>query len=211
MHFWSRCYPDPLHENRSCRRRIGPPLCLQEIDQRAEFARNPLAVRIVEGEAGKRRAPVGKQAYEAAVVEETLDIAVNHVDDAESVEGCLHQQSEIVENKAAGDGEIKGLTVAGEFPALDLDRRQLRLRPFPGGRGARRKPSGRWHGARWTAASAFTGLHEGRAFAKVLDVTDHAGVAATVADVEAEIGAIDVLVNNAGYGMEGVVGEILDG
>src|SRR3984957_2774727 len=114
-----------LHENCSRRRHISPPLCLQEIDQRAEFARNPLAIRIVEGEAGKRRAPVGKQAYEATVVKETLDIAVNHVDDAKSVEGRLHQQSGIVEDEAAGYGEIKGLTAAGEFPALDLAARLM--------------------------------------------------------------------------------------
>jgi NAD(P)-dependent dehydrogenase (short-subunit alcohol dehydrogenase family) len=47
----------------------------------------------------------------------------------------------------------------------------------------------------------------GHAIGRLLDVTDHAAVAATVAFVEAEIGPIEVLVNNAGYGHEGTVEE----
>ncbi len=46
-----------------------------------------------------------------------------------------------------------------------------------------------------------------RATAKLLDVTDEAGILKVVAEVEAEVGPIDVLVNNAGYGHEGLVEE----
>jgi NAD(P)-dependent dehydrogenase (short-subunit alcohol dehydrogenase family) len=41
----------------------------------------------------------------------------------------------------------------------------------------------------------------------VLEVTDDAAVLAVVAEVEARIGPIDVLVNNAGYGHEGTIEE----
>jgi NAD(P)-dependent dehydrogenase (short-subunit alcohol dehydrogenase family) len=45
------------------------------------------------------------------------------------------------------------------------------------------------------------------AHALVLDVTDTKAIAPAVADVESGIGAIDVLVNNAGYGHEGILEE----
>ncbi len=45
------------------------------------------------------------------------------------------------------------------------------------------------------------------AHGRILDVTDHAAVVDTVADVEASIGPIDVLIANAGYGLEGVFEE----
>lgn len=57
------------------------------------------------------------------------------------------------------------------------------------------------------ARVAFDALAPGRAFGRLLDVTDADAIDALVADVEANVGAIDVLVNNAGYGHEGVLEE----
>lgn len=53
----------------------------------------------------------------------------------------------------------------------------------------------------------FEHLAPGRAFARVLDVTDFAAIDATVASIEQKIGPIDVLLNNAGYGHEGLIEE----
>ena len=58
-----------------------------------------------------------------------------------------------------------------------------------------------------TDRAEFAALSPGRSFGKILDVTDTAAIAPAIATVEAELGAIDVLVNNAGYGHEGVVEE----
>jgi NAD(P)-dependent dehydrogenase (short-subunit alcohol dehydrogenase family) len=58
-----------------------------------------------------------------------------------------------------------------------------------------------------TARQDFEALAPGRAFGRLLDVTDAAAIDAFVASVEAGIGAIDVLVNNAGYGHEGILEE----
>jgi NAD(P)-dependent dehydrogenase (short-subunit alcohol dehydrogenase family) len=54
---------------------------------------------------------------------------------------------------------------------------------------------------------AFEALAPGRAHARLLDVTDEQAIGAVVGAVEAELGPIDVLVNNAGYGHEGVMEE----
>jgi len=54
----------------------------------------------------------------------------------------------------------------------------------------------------------FDRLAPGRSLGVLLDVTDDAGVRDAVAAVERETGAIDVLVNNAGYGLEGAVEEV---
>lgn len=55
-------------------------------------------------------------------------------------------------------------------------------------------------------ATAFEALSD-RAHARVLDVTDDAAVQHTVADVESTIAALDVVIANAGYGVEGIFEE----
>jgi NAD(P)-dependent dehydrogenase (short-subunit alcohol dehydrogenase family) len=55
--------------------------------------------------------------------------------------------------------------------------------------------------------AAFEALAPGRATALLLDVTDDTAVLDVVDTVERQIGPIDVLVSNAGYGIEGTVEE----
>ncbi len=57
------------------------------------------------------------------------------------------------------------------------------------------------------AAASFEALAPGRAHALELDVTDFAAIPGGVAEAERRAGPIDVLVNNAGYGHEGVLEE----
>ena len=57
------------------------------------------------------------------------------------------------------------------------------------------------------ARAAFDALQPGRSFGRLLDVTRHDEVERVVAEVEAGVGAIDVLFNNAGYGHEGTLEE----
>jgi NAD(P)-dependent dehydrogenase (short-subunit alcohol dehydrogenase family) len=54
---------------------------------------------------------------------------------------------------------------------------------------------------------AFGALHANRAHAVLLDVTDMDAIPGAVADAETRFGPVDVLVNNAGYGHEGVFEE----
>ncbi|WP_019832809.1 oxidoreductase [Sphingomonas sp. PR090111-T3T-6A] len=56
-------------------------------------------------------------------------------------------------------------------------------------------------------AAAFVAQAPDRAFPLKLDVTDYDAIPAAVRDAEERAGSIDVLVNNAGYGHEGVVEE----
>lgn len=58
-----------------------------------------------------------------------------------------------------------------------------------------------------SARANFEALSPERAYAVVLDVTHFDAIDAVVATVEAQNGPVDVLVNNAGYGHEGVFEE----
>jgi len=53
----------------------------------------------------------------------------------------------------------------------------------------------------------FASLSSTAAWGRLLDVTDFDAIDDVVADIEATIGPIDVLVNNAGYGHEGIMEE----
>jgi NAD(P)-dependent dehydrogenase (short-subunit alcohol dehydrogenase family) len=57
------------------------------------------------------------------------------------------------------------------------------------------------------ALRAFEDAHGGRAVGRLLDLTDESAIAQVVQDVEQSIGPVDVLVNNAGYGHEGILEE----
>ncbi|MFG1694475.1 oxidoreductase [Nonomuraea sp. NPDC049309] len=54
---------------------------------------------------------------------------------------------------------------------------------------------------------AFEALEPGRAHGRVLDVTDEGSVHRVVADVERNVGPLDVVIANAGYGLEGIFEE----
>lgn len=57
------------------------------------------------------------------------------------------------------------------------------------------------------AAEAFAAMCPARAHTRILDVTQFDAIDGVVADIEANVGTIDVLVNNAGYGHEGILEE----
>jgi NAD(P)-dependent dehydrogenase (short-subunit alcohol dehydrogenase family) len=57
------------------------------------------------------------------------------------------------------------------------------------------------------AASAFSAPAPGRTHPVVIDVTDFDAIPGVVTKAEREIGPVDVLVNNAGYGHEGILEE----
>lgn len=56
-------------------------------------------------------------------------------------------------------------------------------------------------------ATEFAALDPRRAHARILDVTDDAAVRAVVREAETSVGPVDVLIANAGYGLEGTFEE----
>ncbi|MEM6328609.1 MAG: SDR family NAD(P)-dependent oxidoreductase [Planctomycetota bacterium] len=56
-------------------------------------------------------------------------------------------------------------------------------------------------------AEAFTALAPGRSLGVVMDVTDGAAVARGVQQVASQLGPVDALLNNAGYGVAGAIEE----
>ena len=56
-------------------------------------------------------------------------------------------------------------------------------------------------------AAAFAAIAPGSAFPRILDLTGGEAIIATVRDVERQMGRIDVLIANAGYGHEGLFEE----
>ena len=58
-----------------------------------------------------------------------------------------------------------------------------------------------------TQRAAFDALKPGSSFGRVLDVRETAAVAPVVDEVERTVGPIDVVINNAGYGHEGILEE----
>ncbi|ANI15844.1 short-chain dehydrogenase/reductase [Pseudomonas citronellolis] len=57
------------------------------------------------------------------------------------------------------------------------------------------------------ARVALEALAPGRALGRLLDVTDFAAIEPLVAEIEKTVGPLDVLVNSAGYGHEGILEE----